>query len=186
MKESPRYLISKRKFKEARAVYSFIARVNGRQKFKEALEGEIISSSFRSSEVSAVHPTKNKASILNLCRGKSCRDKVLLFVFPYCWFVAVVVIYGISFSIDKLKGNIYYNGMVMGVSDLTITLSISLVAKYLGRKKAWILTFSLGTIGCFLYDFVPLNSQSIWNYVILVIARLGAGGSNALSLLITS
>ena len=74
----------------------------------------------------------------------------------------------------------------MGVSDLCITLSISVVAKHLGRKKAWILTFSLGTIGCFLYDFVPLDSKSILNYVILVVARLGAGGSNALSLLITS
>ena len=41
MKESPRYLISKRKFKEARAVYSFIAKVNGKPKFNHPLEGEI-------------------------------------------------------------------------------------------------------------------------------------------------
>ena len=100
--------------------------------------------------------------------------------------MAVIVIYGISFSIDKLKGNIFYNGMIMGVSDLCITLSISVVAKRLGRKKAWILTFSLGTVGCLLYDFIPIAKGSLWNYVILVVARLGAGGSNALSLLITS
>ena len=49
MKESPRYLISKRKFKEARKVYSFIAKVNGKPKFYHLLEGEIGTSSFRSS-----------------------------------------------------------------------------------------------------------------------------------------
>ena len=107
-------------------------------------------------------------------------------MFPYCWFVSVVVIFGINFSIGSLKGSIYYNGMVMGFSDLTINLSISVVARHLGRKKAWILTFSLGTVGCLLYDFIPLDQGSLWNYVIVVVARLGAAGSIALSLLITS
>lgn len=74
----------------------------------------------------------------------------------------------------------------MGVSDLVSTLSISVVANTLGRKKAWLLTWSLGTIGSVLYDVIPLSDGSIWNYVLLVIARLGGAGSFGMCFLVTS
>lgn len=98
--------------------------------------------------------------------------------------VAVVVIYGISFSLDDLHGSIYSNGIIMGICDIVITFSISFIARFLGRKKAWLLTWALGATGCFVYEFAPL--EGTWAYVVLVAARLGAGGANALSLLVTS
>ena len=131
-------------------------------------------------------PPKKKTNILDLWRGKSCRDRALLFIFPYCWLIADIVTYGISFSIGELKGNIFYNGMIMGCSDLISTLSLSFVANALGRKKAWLLTWTLGTVGCILYDALPLSDGSIWNYVLLVIARLGAAGSFGMCFLVTS
>ena len=98
--------------------------------------------------------------------------------------VAVVVIYGIAFSLDDLHGNIYENGVLMGICAIVITLSISFVARFLGRKKAWLLTWFLGAAGCLVYDFAPL--VGIWSYVFIVVARLGAAGSLALSMLVTS
>ena len=76
--------------------------------------------------------------------------------------------------------------MIMGVSDLVSTLSLSFVANKLGRKKAWLLTWSLATIGSLLYDLIELPEGSIWSYVLLVIARLGASGSFGMCFLVTS
>ena len=131
-------------------------------------------------------PPAKKYNISDLWRGTSCREKALLFIFPYCWLVANVVTYGISFSMGELKGNIFYNGMILGCSDLLSTLSLSFVANRLGRKGAWLVTWSFATVGCVLYDAIPLSDGSIWNYVLIVVSRLGAVGSFGMCFLVTS
>lgn len=60
------------------------------------------------------------------------RDRILLFVFLLNWLIADIVTYNISFSVGKLKGSIFYNGMLLGVSDFMSNLSVSCLANFSG------------------------------------------------------
>lgn len=100
--------------------------------------------------------------------------------------IADIVTYGISFSVGKLKGNIFYNGMLLGVSDFMSTLSVSCLSNFSGWKIAWFITWGFGTVGCILYDIAPTDTNIYVQYALLVVGWIGAAGSFAMCFLMTS
>lgn len=95
-----------------------------------------------------------------------------------------VVHYGIGFGLNELSGDIYTNGMLLGVADLISCTSLSYLANKIGRKKSILLTWGCATVGCLVYDFV--RNYPAAAYAAVTVARFGSVGCFALIFLITS
>ena len=108
----------------------------------------------------------------------------MLFIFPYLWFIVDIVTYGVSFSINDMKGNIYHYGMIFGLASFFVAITGSFVADKLGRKGAFFLTWGLCFLGCSLYQF--LSRYQVLLYILICMSKLGATGSFGLAFLVTS
>ena len=148
--ESPRFYISRGEFKKAKKSYAWIAKINGKPMFPNPLEGEIERPS--DSSTGSVKPPAPK--LIDLWRGRSAREKCLLFMYPYFWFTADIVTYGISFSINDLSGSVYTYGMLLGVAGLVTAFSGSVLADKLGRKGSFLINWGIAGLSCILYQFI--------------------------------
>lgn len=183
--ESPRFYIARGNFRKARRAYAWIARVNGRSMFEAPLEGETrytISRDDSSATPSSGRPSAPK--IIELWRGRTAREKCLIFTYPYFWFIADIVTYGISFSINDLEGSVYTFGMLLGIAGVLTGLSTSVLADKCGRKGAFIISWGMSLLGCILYQF--LKSFQLAGYLLIFIGKLGISGAFGLCFLTTS
>ena len=108
---------------------------------------------------------------------------MLLIVF-FLWLAVDIVYYGIGFGLNQLSGNLYANGVLIGIADVFSCTSMSFISNTCGRKKAIIIAWGAVTIGCIIYDFV--RSYTYIAYAAVFIGRYGAGAGFALIFLITS
>ena len=179
--ESPRYYISRNQYSKARDVFKRIARTNRREIFTATLEGEN-SLNLLSSSISSQPPSSSNRCVL-LCR-RSLYDRILIAAVVYLCFAIDIVFFAISFGINQLRGDIYMNGILMGVSGLLSPVPISFLMNKIGRKKSLLLTWFLATSGCVVYHFV---SNYDWAaYLTILVARFGAGGIFQILFLYTS
>lgn len=126
---------------------------------------------------------KRKTKLCALCR-RSLYDRLLLSSVFFIWFCVDIVHYGIGFGLNELSGNIYTNGMLLGVADLISCVTISFIANRIGRKKSILITWGSATVGCLVYDFI--RNYAVPSYLAVTVARFGSIGCFALIFLITS
>lgn len=179
--ESPRFLVTVRRFTKARQIYARIARVNRRPMFDAKFENELISTE-GSPVISGSTPEK-KGSLKELCNPK---NKLLLplLVVPLLWFTVDIVYYGINFGLGHLDGDIYINGLVSGISEVVGYIISAFLANWVGRKWGTTLCYGIGGVGCILYTF--LQDYDAASYVFLVMGKLGAAATFMLVYLITT
>lgn len=108
--ETPRYLVTRKRFAEARFILNWIAVTNKRPQFKYKLDGEDSDAgptaiqNYRQSNV----PSQPSAhSYISLFRFQSLR-KILLFTL-YMWFFRYYAYYGLNFSLASFGAEIYAN-----------------------------------------------------------------------------
>lgn len=119
-------------------------------------------------------PTSSSNRCVRLCR-RSLYDRILIAALVYLWFAIDIVFFGIGFGINELSGDLYTNGIVMGISDFVSPVPISVLVNTIGRKKSLLLTWFLATIGCVVYYFV---SNYEWaSYAVILVARFGTAGT---------
>ena len=109
---------------------------------------------------------------------------MLVIIAFFLWLAVDIVYYGIGFGLNQLSGNLYANGVLIGIADMISCLSMSFIANTCGRKTAIIIAWGSVTIGCIVYDFV--RSYTYVAYAAVFLGRYGASAGFALIFLITS
>ena len=177
VRESPKFLVSVRRFSQAREVYSTIARMNKRPMFEEELEGE-----GRESEAQ-LERNSHPPSMRELLELKALRPSLM--VLPLVWFTVSLINYGTSLSLGSMEGSIYVNGYFLGAAKAVANLVVVPFPDWLGRRKS-IALFSLVTaLSCLIYE--PIKSAGeLSAYICLGIVTLGSSCVFTLAYIITS
>ncbi len=103
---------------------------------------------------------------------------------PLLWFTVVLVYYGINFGLGKLSGDIYWNGVISGTSEIVGYLVSGLLSNRYGRKLIGIASFSLSGISCLIYPFIA--SYMTPAYIFVMFGKLGVGSAFQLVMLWTT
>ena len=174
IRESPKFLVSVKKFKEARQVYNYIAKINKTPMFISNLKGE---------DKEEDDGGEKLHGIGSLCKIKSLR--LSLIVVPFTWFAMNFISQGITLSLGDLNGSIYANGYSMAGAYLFSDVLIAPMANTIGRKRAMIIWFLFGGVACLLYE--PLRSLGeTFTYICFFLASFGSSCTYDLIYLVTS
>lgn len=125
--ETPRYLISKKRFDEARIILNKIALYNRRPKFNYKIEGETEEIELQDSKSeffkkdSVDHKIKKKNyNYVDLFKYKSLRTNTIFMFF--LWFFRYFCYYGLAFSLPALGGEMHQNFLIIAVAEFAACL----------------------------------------------------------------
>ncbi|XP_038058237.1 organic cation transporter protein-like [Patiria miniata] len=166
--ESPRWLISKGRFKEAEKIITKIAKVNGTKVPDNLFENlENLQENERDPKPSSVHRT----TFLDLFRTPNIRKKTLIIFFN--WFVVNMVYYGLSLSTSSLGIDDYVAAFVSGALEVPALLLNWFVMEKFGRRFSLSALFVSGGVFCLISSFVPLGAGRV------AVAMIGKFASTA-------
>ncbi|KAF6017638.1 Orct [Bugula neritina] len=167
--ESPRWLILKRKYKEAESILRRIAALN-----KCPLTDDFTVESLISAENASEHKPVGIKSLLSKPR---MRSRGLLCA--YAWFVCGLTYYGTSFSAEKLGGDIFLNSLLSGLVEFPAYVVCFFITGHprIGRKYSLAGSFFVG--GVSLLACIPLLNQPDKHILLLVLANIGKLGCSA-------
>jgi hypothetical protein len=140
--ETPRFLISKRKFEEAKFILNKIASFNRRPQFNYKLEGETenielleldekkIENKYDYKEKTIKLPKKRSYSYVDLFIYASVRFTTIYMLF--LWLFRYFCYYGLAFSLAALGGEMYLNFFYIAIAEfIACILSGKLLFKYI-------------------------------------------------------
>lgn len=186
VEESPRFLISKGKYIEFRAVMEKIGRKNGKAehdlvglntiKTREEEEKQSIINqkedyiSLESMPAKILDNTpKKEYSVFDLIRYPSQRMNFI--AISLVWFACSIIFYGLIINIKNLEGNIYFQGIYINSFEIFFIILSGLLAntETFGRKKSIILYLTIAGICLFSLIFLP--REHIAFDILLMITR---------------
>eukprot|EP00331_Platyophrya_macrostoma_P012336 CAMPEP_0176425596 /NCGR_PEP_ID=MMETSP0127-20121128/11474_1 /TAXON_ID=938130 /ORGANISM="Platyophrya macrostoma, Strain WH" /LENGTH=544 /DNA_ID=CAMNT_0017806769 /DNA_START=14 /DNA_END=1648 /DNA_ORIENTATION=+ len=148
--ESPKFLVIRKRYPQAKAVLKKIAAANGRELpefiFKESLNTG-------SATVETQNDKGPQYGYGDLFRYKSVRYSTIGGSFMF--FTIYFVYYGTTFALTSLGGNIYVNVLVASGAELLAYIVTVPIATKLSRRVTFIASFALS--GVFAFSFFFLN-----------------------------
>ncbi|XP_072031447.1 solute carrier family 22 member 15-like [Amphiura filiformis] len=169
--ESPRWLLSKGRIREAEDILLAMGRRNGRHISREnlALSNFTTMTTKKPSE----ECVKND-NVLRVFTTPVMRNRMLLLMF--LWVVCVLVYYGLTMGSSNLGGNMYINVAVSGLIETPAIYLVGLLSDRYGRKAASIV-FTLCVSICCLWILILQyqSSDEITQFqtYLAMIAKLG-------------
>ncbi|GFR72471.1 solute carrier family 22 member 4 [Elysia marginata] len=148
--ESFRWLAVHGRDKDATAVVTKIAKINGRPKPSLKILVNMAECERRRALVEGSH----RYSYLDLFQDITCRKTVVIMTFV--WISMSVVYFGISFSIQALSGDFYINFVILSVMELPCTLFSLPTITYLPRRWGSALYLFIVAMACFGITIVSL------------------------------
>ncbi|XP_038058414.1 organic cation transporter protein-like [Patiria miniata] len=145
--ESPRWLIAKKKYKQAEKVIRRIAKSNGVQPPENMFREEEEAPQEIQKNVLTRQPTQ-----IDLFRTPNMRKKTLNIFFN--WFVNSLVYYGLSLSTSALGVDDYVAAFVSGAVELPGYLSSWLAIQKFGRRLPLFLYLFVGGVACLITIFI--------------------------------
>uniref|UniRef100_A0A8C5Q4R2 Solute carrier family 22 member 13 n=1 Tax=Leptobrachium leishanense TaxID=445787 RepID=A0A8C5Q4R2_9ANUR len=139
--ESPRWLITKGKYKEAKKVLHRAASMN-KKTFSEELLSQIHEEN-----------TSKKGNILDLFRKRYLRKIAL--IMGFVWFVNSLVYYGLSLNIGSFGLDIYLTQLIFGAVEIPARLGAVFLVQIFGRKFSQVGCLLLGGIVCLIVTGIP-------------------------------
>ncbi|XP_078000073.1 organic cation transporter protein-like [Glandiceps talaboti] len=161
--ESPRWLLSVGKKKEALTVIRKMAKVN-----KVSLPDDVINGSWKPSiedepkKSEEVVEIRSRFLIFEIFRLSNMRKKTLILM--YNWTVNTLVYYGLSFNTSSLGGDDFVNCFLAGAVEIpSYILSLAIMEyRLLGRRWSMFYTMVIGGIACISASFVPQCGEYVW------------------------
>merc|ERR1719150_3620408 len=152
--ESPRWLVQKKRFKEAKVILQKIAKANGNElledeEFLKMLEK--LDDSEKTEEAGPVLTTSEKLKA-------AFEEVAILFATPnlrkrtlnifYSWLVVAMVYYGLSFNSKNIGGDMYVSMFISGMAEVLACLAIIPALAKFGRVKIYSGGFIAGGLCC--------------------------------------
>ncbi|XP_023344116.1 organic cation transporter protein isoform X2 [Eurytemora carolleeae] len=175
---SIRWLISKRRFKEAELELQRIAKWNGVEPLKS--ENFI---KFRKPEPQE-EVNEEHEGLLSLLRRPKLTGRLLTIFF--CWTVTTLVYYGLSFSAASLAGDAYLDFTLLALAEFPgYTLSY-LGMQYWGRKYTLSCSLLVAGVSCLASSILPASWPPYIQTIFFLLGKLGATASFGTAYLYTS
>ncbi|KAL4449171.1 hypothetical protein ABPG74_015553 [Tetrahymena malaccensis] len=152
--ETPRYLVSKSRFADARAVLNIICHRNKKPQFQYKLEGEVEEENYYTSAYETPeekyssyynYQQQNNYGYLDLFRYPSIRITTLYLVI--FWSFRYMIYYGQSLSLSSLGAEMHSNLTLTAISE-TVAILMSAPIKLKMKRKPSLFWFSLITALC--------------------------------------
>ncbi|XP_033625385.1 organic cation transporter protein-like isoform X1 [Asterias rubens] len=145
--ESPRWLISKKKFKQAEKIIKSIAKVNKKSVPENMFVEEDTIQEKETNNILTRQPTQ-----IDLFRTPNMRKKTLNIFFN--WFVNSLVYYGLSLSTSDLGVDDYVAAFISGAVELPAYLSSWFTIQRWGRRLPLALYLATGGVACLTTIFI--------------------------------
>ncbi len=135
VRESPRFYYGRGKFDQALDKLKHISRIN-----RATLpDGLTISTATETNEDSNGPNTPAKLCSLSIL--------VKIFMFAVCFAISCLVFYAISLNVEKLGGNIFFNGVMIAVAGIVSAAAVGALWESLGKKCSLIIYFVMAGVG---------------------------------------
>ncbi|XP_022084076.1 organic cation transporter protein-like [Acanthaster planci] len=155
--ESPRWLISKGKFKEATKIIRKIAKVNGTTVPEDLINSSPENADEQKKEIRS--DTVRRVTHLDLFRTPNLRKKTLIIFLD--WFAAVMVFYGLSLSTSALGVDDYIAAFVSGAVEIPSYLFCWFIMERIGRRLSLVGFYISAGVFCFISIFIPLGPARV-------------------------
>ncbi|KAB1281358.1 Solute carrier family 22 member 5 [Camelus dromedarius] len=167
--ESPRWLISQGRFKEAEVIIHRAARING-----------IVAPStiFDSSELQDLSSKKQQShSILDLLRTRNIRIVTIMSIILWCVMRMTISVgyFGLSLDTPNLHGDVYLNCFLSAVVEAPAYVLAWLLLRHLPRRYSMATALFLGGSVLLFVQLVPPEL----NYLAIVLVMVGKFGVTA-------
>ncbi|XP_038075646.1 organic cation transporter protein-like [Patiria miniata] len=149
--ESPRWLITKGRYKEATKIIEKIAKVNGIEAPEDLLDKLSEESKEDKKQSSRIPVTQ-----LDLIRTPNLRKKTLILWVD--WFVVNMVYYGLSLSTSALGVDDYLAAFVSGAIEIPSYLFCWYMMDRFGRRITLVAFYIFGGVFCLITIFIPLGA----------------------------
>lgn len=160
--ESPRWLLSQGRVKEAEAIVRKIKEENGYG------NGELIFLKMESKRVIA-QGNNCKYGTIDLFTHKSVR--VITIIMMLSWCVNSMVYYGLALNVKNLEGNLYLNFALSSLIELPSFASTQFLLSRLGRRLSLFVLLLAACFSCFLCTFLQFYGAQ--NVTAISITALG-------------
>ena len=171
--ESPRWLVQKKRFKEAKVILQKIAKANGNElpedeEFLKMLEK--LDDSEKTEEAGPVLTTSEKLKA-------AFEEVAILFATPnlrkrtlnifYSWLVVAMVYYGLSFNSKNIGGDMYVSMFISGMAEVLACLAIIPALAKFGRVKIYSGGFIAGGLCCLAVAVMLWTMEPVGSYFLL-------------------
>ena len=172
--ESPRWLVQKKRFKEAKVILQKIAKANGNElpedeEFLKMLEK--LDDSEKTEEAGPVLTTSEKLKA-------AFEEVAILFATPnlrkrtlnifYSWLVVAMVYYGLSFNSKNIGGDMYVSMFISGMAEVLACLAIIPALAKFGRVKIYSGGFIAGGLCCLAVAVMLWTMEPVGSYFYFV------------------
>lgn len=198
--ESPRWLVQKKRFAEAKDILKKIAKANGNVLPDDEEVVKMLENLDEANEDEGKAVEENKALTTSEKLKEAFQEIEILFATPqlrkrtlnifYSWLVVAMVYYGLSFNSKNIGGDMYVSMFISGLAECLACLAIIPALSKFGRVKIYSGGFIAGGACCLVVavmTWVMGKDSMVW--LLVTIAMTGkflVSGTFALSYLYTA
>ena len=173
--ESPKWLYSKGKVKEAIDIMKQIATINGKEREVETFlnlnREELDNNNEEQEDNKENNDTNNNNKSYNIISIiiKYPSQRLIIFILSLTFFCASFCFYGIILSLENMKGNFYLNAFLSFFGEMTAELLSGYLSGIYGRTIILKLGGIVGALGFLGNQLCPYSLKSI----LLLVAMMG-------------